>query len=52
LKNETERLRRRIEHLEAIVTSADWDLVVDASPTHGSDEEKTAALADRVVQSS
>lgn len=48
-EDEVERLRRRVEHLEAIVTSADWDLVVDASSDHGSEQERTAALADRVV---
>ena len=47
--NETERLRRRVEHLEAIVTSADWDLVLDRSPEAASDEQQTAQLADEVV---
>ncbi len=50
-EGETERLRRRIEHLEAIVTSADWDLVIEETPDRKSREETTAVLAERVVQS-
>lgn len=45
--DETERLRRRIEHLEAIVTSADWDLLVDLEKSEAVDDQ-TAALADEV----
>lgn len=44
------RLRQRLENLEAIVTSADWDLVLDETPEGESAEEKAARLADTVVQ--
>lgn len=43
-----ERLRRRVENLEAIVTSADWDLLADIDSTATSDE-RAATLADEVV---
>lgn len=48
--DETEQLRRRVENLEAIVTSADWDLLADFEPT-GSANERAATLADKVVSS-
>jgi hypothetical protein len=47
-ESEAERLRRRIEHLEAIVTSADWDLLSDLDDDAPADE-RVAALADDVV---
>jgi hypothetical protein len=47
--DETERLRRRVEHLEAIVTSADWDLVLDRTPANDSPERRSARLAEEVV---
>lgn len=47
-EDETERLRRRIEHLETIVTSADWALLADLDGDAPADE-RTAALADDVV---
>ena len=47
--NETERLRRRVEHLEAIVTSADWDLVLDHASEERGANRQTAHLADEVV---
>jgi hypothetical protein len=43
-----ERLRRRVGNLEAIVTSADWDLLADIDSTDTSDE-RAATLADEVV---
>ncbi len=46
--DETEQLRRRVETLEAIVTSADWDLLADLESTD-SDEKQAAVLADEVV---
>ena len=49
-EDEKERLRRRVEHLEAIVTSADWDLLADLDEAHPADD-RTAALADEVVPS-
>lgn len=48
--DETEQLRRRVENLEAIVTSADWDVLTDFEPT-GSANERSATLADNVVSS-
>jgi hypothetical protein len=47
-EDETERLRRRVEHLEAIVTSADWDLLADLDDD-ASAKERTATLADQTV---
>ena len=47
--NETERLRRRVEHLEAIVTSVDWDLVLAPPSDERDAERQTARLADEVV---
>ena len=47
-EDEKERLRRRVEHLEAIVTSADWDLLADLDEA-GPDDERAAVLADEVV---
>ena len=47
--NETERLRRRVEHLETIVTSVDWDLVLDPPSDERDAERQTARLADEVV---
>jgi len=47
--NETERLRRRVEHLEAIVTSVDWDLVLDSPSGERNAKRQTARLADEVV---
>ena len=49
--SEDEQLRRRIEHLEAIVTSVDWDLVLDQTPDAPSAEKQTESLADEVVPS-
>ena len=45
----TDRLRRRIEHLEAIVTSADWELVLDRASEDGSDRKQAEHLAKEVV---
>lgn len=56
-ESETERLRRRIENLEAIVTSRDWDEIeadyrrpaLDLDePEANTDEERAARLARRV----
>lgn len=43
-----ERLRRRVEHLEAIVTSADWELLTDVDPADAPDA-RAAALAEDTV---
>jgi len=48
LESEAEHLRRRVEHLEAIVTSADWDLLADVD-TSASPDRQASALADEVV---
>jgi hypothetical protein len=45
---DTEQLRRRVETLDSMVTSADWDLLADTDPTAPSDE-RTATLANEVV---
>jgi len=45
---EAEQLRRRVENLEAIVTSADWDLLADLESTGPSDTQ-AAILAEDVV---
>jgi hypothetical protein len=45
---EAERLRRRVEHLEAIVTSADWDLLTDVDPDDAP-QARAAALAEDTV---
>ncbi len=45
---DTEQLRQRVENLEAIVTSADWDLLADLEGNSTS-HERAAALADEVV---
>ena len=45
----TDRLERRIQNLETIVTSADWELVVDETPEADSEEKQVAALAREVV---
>lgn len=47
-ETEAEQLRQRIEHLEAIVTSADWDLLADLDDDAPADK-RAAALADDVV---
>ena len=47
-EDEKERLRRRVENLEAIVTSVDWDLLADLDDD-APVEERTATLADQVV---
>lgn len=47
---EQARLRRRIEHLETIVTSADWELVLDSTPEGSTAQAQAATLADEVVQ--
>jgi hypothetical protein len=47
--DETERLRRRVEHLEAIVTSADWDLVLDQTPESETPQDQTESLAREVI---
>jgi hypothetical protein len=45
---ETEQLRRRVENLEAIVTSADWDLLADVDPDDAP-QARAAALAGDAV---
>ena len=45
---EAERLRRRVENLETIVTSADWDLLTDRDDAATS-EERAATFADQTV---
>ena len=56
-KQTSDRLQRRIEHLEAIVTSRDWDLLEEGQaetqlklPDEGlaADDEQAARLARRV----
>jgi len=56
-KQTSDRLQRRIEHLEAIVTSRDWDLLEAGQaepqlklPDEGlaADDEQAARLARRV----
>ncbi len=56
-KHSSDRLQRRIEHLEAIVTSRDWDLLDSEQPKPqlelpeedaAQDDEQTAKLARRV----
>jgi hypothetical protein len=47
-EDETEQLRRRVENLEAIVTSADWDLPADLDDADDP-ETRAAALADETI---
>lgn len=47
-ENEAERLRRRVENLETIVTSADWDLLTDLDAADDL-QTRTAALADETA---
>lgn len=47
---ETQQLRGRVENLEAIVTSADWDLLVELSDTDRTASEEVAALEEKIVQ--
>ncbi len=48
LSGDSDELRQRIEHLEAIVTSADWDLLADLDAS-SDPEQRAAALADETV---
>lgn len=41
-------MRQRVENLEAILTSADWELLADIDPTVPSDE-RIATPTDEVV---
>jgi len=45
---ETAPLRRRVEHLETVVASADWNLLTDLEST-GPTDERAATIADDVV---
>lgn len=45
---EAARLRRRVENLEAIVTSADWDLLADLDGD-GPADERAATLAEKTI---
>jgi hypothetical protein len=47
-EDETEQLRRRVENLEAIVTSADWDLLADLDDADDP-ETRAAALVDDTI---
>jgi hypothetical protein len=45
---EVDHLRRRVEHLETVVASADWNLLTDLEST-GPTDERAATIADDVV---
>lgn len=47
-EDDPNRLRRRVENLEAIVTSADWDLLTEIE-TSGDPKRDAATLADETI---